>query len=62
MATPRRPEPLLSLLEISRQTKTPYARIAKLFSKGLLPADFQSGSAYLYRPSRLPSIIETIQL
>jgi hypothetical protein len=63
MATPlQRPKPLFSLLELSRQAGVTYAKASKLFYRGELVADFQSGSAYLFLPKRAGDLTKLIQL
>jgi hypothetical protein len=61
-ATPHRPKPLLSLLELSRQAKIPYAKASKLFYRGDLVPDFQSGSAYLFLPKQIETLTNLIKL
>jgi hypothetical protein len=57
-----RPPRLLSLLEISRQTRIPYSRVCKVFSRGKLRPDFISGNSYLFVQDRLPTLKELIKL
>lgn len=59
---PQRPKPLFSLLELSRQADVPYAKASKLFYRGQLRADYQSGSAYLFLPQRVADLTSLIQL
>jgi hypothetical protein len=59
---PQRPKPLFSLLELSRQAGVPYAKASKLFYRGQLRADFQSGAAYLFLPKRVETLTSLIQL